>query len=75
MAKIEHRFITPYYPRANGVADGYIATSKLTIVKYIQGDVSTWDGHMSSVQYALNTKIAALHNSTPFSLFFWPSAA
>jgi hypothetical protein len=70
MAKIEHRFITPCHPRANGVADRYIAISKLTIAKYIQGDVSTWDEHVSSGQYVLNTEIAALHNSTPFSLFF-----
>ena len=69
-AHVEHRFITPYHPHANGVAEQFIATAKLTISKYVQGDVSTWDRYLPSVQYAMNTKVAALHNSTPFSLFF-----
>jgi hypothetical protein len=69
-ANVEHRFSTPYHPHANGVAEQFIAIAKLTISKYVQGDVSTWDRYLPSVQYAMNTKVVALHNSTPFSLFF-----
>jgi len=69
-AHVKHQFITPYHPHANGVAEWFVATAKLTISKYVQGDVSTWDRYLPSVQYAMNTKVAALHNSTPFSLFF-----
>ena len=40
-AHVEHWFITPYYPHANGVTEWFVATAKLTISKYVQGDVST----------------------------------
>jgi hypothetical protein len=65
-----HRFITPYHPRSNGVAERCIASAKLTIAKFIRADVSTWDEHVPGIQYALNAKEAALHNSAPFFLFF-----
>jgi hypothetical protein len=69
-AQVEHRFITPYHPRANGLAERFVGTAKLTISKYLKSDVSDWDEHVPGVQYAINTKVASIHNSTPFSLFF-----
>ncbi len=40
------------------------------IKKKIQGNKHTWDDHVPMVQLALNTRTVALHNSSPFSLFF-----
>lgn len=67
---IERRFVTPYHPRGNGVAERYIGTTVRTVRKLVQGNSSVWASALPAVQFAINTKVAALHRSTPYSLFF-----
>jgi transposase InsO family protein len=69
-AGIKHRFITPYHPRANGLAERFVQTTKRMLSKMIRGDISTWDKYVALCQYSINTRVAAIHGSTPFSLFF-----
>ena len=66
----QHRLTTPYHPRGNGVAENHVKTTMEMIRKKILGNKSTWDNHLPMVQLAMNTRIVALHNSSPFSLFF-----
>jgi transposase InsO family protein len=68
-AGIDHRLSTPYHPRANGVAERMVQTSVHAIQKQIQGASKEWDTPLSAIQYAINSKQAALHLSSPFSLF------
>ena len=70
MASINHRLVTPYHPRANGVAECYVQTTVQAIRKQIHGTKKDWDLYVPAVQFATNVKVAAIHGSTPFSLMF-----
>ena len=73
-AKVDHRLITPYHPRANGIAERTVQTSVSTIKKLLDGAHKDWDMTVPFVQYAMNAKVAAIHKSTPFAVLFGRSA-
>jgi len=65
-----HRLLTPYHPRGNGVAERHVRIAIENIKREYKQDDASWDTHVPMTQLAMNTKIVALHNSSPFSLFF-----
>ncbi|CDH61470.1 hypothetical protein RO3G_12673 [Lichtheimia corymbifera JMRC:FSU:9682] len=67
---MDHRLITPYHPRANGVAERWVGTVKQGIVKLLQGKSNDWDLYVPTVQLFLNSKHSPLHGSRPYSLMF-----
>ncbi|KAJ8651291.1 hypothetical protein O0I10_013223 [Lichtheimia ornata] len=67
---MDHRLITPYHPRANGVAERWVGTVKQGIVKLLQGKSNDWDLYVPTVQLFLNSKHNPLHGSRPYSLMF-----
>lgn len=67
---IEHRFIAPYNPRADGKVERSVKTVKDTVNKLMQGATCYWHLHVPFVQYAYNNKVQSLTGSTPFSLMF-----
>jgi hypothetical protein len=69
-AKIDHRLITPYHPRANGLAERTVQSAVQTIKKLLDGAQNDWDATVPFVQYALNTKVATIHRSTPFAVMY-----
>ncbi|CDS06575.1 hypothetical protein LRAMOSA09103 [Lichtheimia ramosa] len=66
----DHRLVTPYHPRANGVAERWVQTSVKTLRKFIKGAVKDWDMFVPAVQLAINAKISERHDSAPYSLMF-----
>lgn len=66
----EHRFITPYHPNANGIAENTVRQVKSVLNKWTEGFVSQWPQKLSSIQYALNTNVTHLHGTAPFSIVF-----
>ena len=68
--KTEHRLSTPYHPRGNGVAERTVRSVKDLLPKVLNGKILDWDVHLPAVQLSLNTKVASLHSSIPFSLFY-----
>src|SRR5215468_2719889 len=69
-AKIDHRLTTSYHPRANGVAERTVQTAVSTIKKLLEGAQNDWDLTIPFAQFSMNTKVAAIHNSTPYSVLF-----
>ena len=67
---MDHRLATPYHPRGNGVAENHVKTSCGIIRKECEDRKDTWARHVPQAQLAMNTKVAAMHNSSPYSLFF-----
>jgi len=70
VAGIDHRLITAYHPRANGLAERYVGVTTGSICKQIHGTEKDWDKYLPAIQLAMNVKVVALHGSSPFSLFF-----
>jgi hypothetical protein len=70
LANIDHRFISPYHPRANGAAESHVKLSKKLLFKLVHGDLEHWDAYLPSVQLTLNLRIPNRHASTPFALMF-----
>jgi hypothetical protein len=64
------RMTTAYHPRANGLAEVHVKTITHAIRKKLNGAIRNWEPLLQFIQYAINTKSAALHGSTPFSLMF-----
>jgi hypothetical protein len=69
-AKIDHRLVTPYHPRANGIAERNVQTATSTIKKLLDGVQKDWDLTVPFVQFAMNSKVVAIHKSAPFSVLF-----
>jgi transposase InsO family protein len=67
---VEHRFIAPYNPRADGKVERSVKTVKDTVNKLMYGADCHWHLHLPFVQYAYNNKVQSLTGSTPFSLMF-----
>jgi transposase InsO family protein len=66
----QHRLTTPYHPRGNGVVERNVQTLISKLKKEFHENDITWASNIPMVQLAMNTNIVALHNSSPFSLFF-----
>lgn len=65
-----HRFTTPYNPRANGISEAAVKKLKSVVRKLTLGALPTWARYLRAAQYMTNLKVASVHHSTPFSLFF-----
>jgi len=67
---IEHRFISPYNPRADGKVERSIQTVMSIIKKLLHGYENNWTLFVPFAQLSFNNKYASLTGSTPFSLMF-----
>lgn len=67
---VQHRLLTPYHPRGNGVAERHVKIAVDILRKEHAQKQDSWDLHVPMAQLAMNTRVVALHNSSPFSLFF-----
>jgi hypothetical protein len=67
---IEHRFISPYNPRADGKVERSIGTVTSIIKKLLNGTEMYWPMFVNFAQLSFNNKIASLTGSSPFALMF-----
>ncbi|KAJ8651493.1 hypothetical protein O0I10_012946 [Lichtheimia ornata] len=67
---MDHRLVTPYHPRANGLAERMVETVKTALFKRLEGRPETWDLYLDSTMYAINTKHHSDLKTRPFALMF-----
>jgi hypothetical protein len=67
---IEHRFISPYNPRADGKVERSIGTIMGIIKKLLHGTNIHWPLFVPFAQITFNNKVSALTGTSPFSLMF-----
>ena len=66
----EHRFITPYHPQGNGVAEAGVKRVKEMIKRELSGAVTEWKRALPRIQYYINVRVVGIHKSSPFDLFY-----
>ena len=67
---LEHRFILPYNPRADGKVERSVGVTVSVIKKFLYGANENWPLFVPFAQMAYNDKIAALTGSSPYALMF-----
>jgi transposase InsO family protein len=70
----EHRLISAYHPRANGVSERWVQSSVNTIKKQVNGMNADWDLYVGPTQLYLNTKYNERTKTPPFTLMFGRNA-
>jgi hypothetical protein len=67
---MDHRLISAYHPRANGVAERLVGTTSTAIFKLLEGRDDEWEKYCGAVQFAYNMKISDITGSRPYTLMF-----
>lgn len=70
IASMDHRLITPYHPRANGISERYVRVVKESLFRQLNGAETEWLELIPATQFATNVKVSTVHQSSPFTLFF-----
>ena len=66
----EHRFISAYHPRANGLSEAGVKVAKVLLFKLLGDNTAAWDRRLPAVQYGLNQRVMLRTGMRPFTLFF-----
>ncbi|KAG0751239.1 hypothetical protein G6F61_013733 [Rhizopus arrhizus] len=69
-AGYDHRLISSYHPRANGVSERWVQTAVNAIKKQIEGAKADWDLYVPSTQLYLNGKHNERTKTPPFTLMY-----
>ena len=67
---IEHRLVSEYNPKANGLAERVNNTVIISLKKHLMGNTSDWALHLPYIQLCYNSQISSVTGSTPYSLMF-----
>src|SRR6185437_8519053 len=70
IAGIDHRLISPWNPRADGLVERKVGISKMVILKLLHGTDKNWPLFVPAAQLSVNNKIATLTGSSAFVLMF-----
>ena len=69
-AGFQHRFTTPYHPRANGGVEKANHTVMTTLKKFLNDATNDWDLFLPITQLAINNKIITRTATKPFELMY-----
>ena len=65
---VEHRLITAYHPRANGLVERTNKDASRILKKVMIGATQMWEQWLPAIQLALNTRVLERTGSTPFAV-------
>ncbi|CEG71823.1 hypothetical protein RMATCC62417_07492 [Rhizopus microsporus] len=65
-ADYDHRLMSSYHPRANGVSERWVQSAVNVIKKQIEGAKADWNLYVPSIQLFLNSKVNERTKTPPF---------
>ena len=78
--KIDQRTVSPYHPRANGLAERHVALAKQALKRIVEAmtenlsnqteKFENWDEYLPTVELSLNIRMNNTNKTSPFELFF-----
>ncbi|XP_058075788.1 uncharacterized protein LOC131224280 [Magnolia sinica] len=68
--RIQHSFLTPYYPLANGLAEAFNKMIVKIFKKIVVGSKRDWDEKLQEALWAYQTTHRIATKATPYSLFY-----
>lgn len=74
-AGTDQRWVAPYNPQANGLAERSVKLVKDGLRKKLEGRYDRWDEALPAVTWAINTREHSLTKTAPFTLFFGRAAS
>ena len=70
----EHRLVSRYHPRANGISERFVQSSVNVIKKRVVGAAADWDLYVPSTMLYLNCKYNERTKTAPFTMMFGRTA-
>ena len=70
LAGVDRRLVAPYNPRADGIVEIHVRTTKSTLYKMMHGNICDFDLLLPHVQFAMNKQSGARTKSCAFALFY-----
>ncbi|KAG1177838.1 hypothetical protein G6F36_010757 [Rhizopus arrhizus] len=68
--KTKHNLTSAFHPRSNGKCERLNQTFKRMLIKYVNGDVHSWDEHMDTALFACRVRKHATTGFSPFYLTY-----
>ena len=66
----DHRTVSQYHARANGVAESHVKLTKNLLNKAIKGNWPEWDKYVPAIQMELNNRIWSKNETRPSAAMF-----
>lgn len=68
--KTKHNLTSAFHPRSNGKCERLNQTFKRMLIKYVNGEVHSWDEHMDTALFACRIRKHATTGFSPFYLTY-----
>ena len=70
LLRIKHSIVSPYAPRANGLAENHMRTMKDAIGIYCDESQKDWDEHLQGITMSYNTTVNCQTGFTPYYMMY-----
>ena len=70
LLRIKHSVVSPYNPRANGLAENHMRTMKDALGIYCDESQKDWDEHLHGISMSYNTTVNSQTSFTPYFMMY-----